>query len=68
MYAEFFKDENGFIWLFYCRNAHFRMQDGLFGGIMAGVRSAGDIKAALEKEKTMKMLARENLTKELEVF
>jgi hypothetical protein len=43
MKAEFFKDENGFIWLFYIKNIHMRKSLHI-EGLLAGTLTAADVK------------------------
>ena len=44
MTAEFFKDENGYIWLFHVKDLHYRNQKALNGGTAATILSAADLK------------------------
>lgn len=43
MKAEFFKDENGYIWLFYAQNIHIR-KSLLVEGLLADTLTAADVK------------------------
>ena len=43
MKAEFFKDENGFIWLFYVKHIHMRKSFHIVG-ILEGTLTVADVK------------------------
>ena len=43
MKVEFFKDENGFIWLFYAKNIHIRNCMYMVG-LLEGTLTAADVK------------------------
>ena len=52
--AEFFKDENGYIWLFNVKDLHYREQRALNGGTVATILSASDLKKKQQEEKEEK--------------
>ena len=68
MRAEFAKDENGFIWLFYTKDVHCRRQTELNGGVAATLLSAAEAKKRAAAEKEAKEQARQELVKELTDF
>lgn len=54
LYAEFAKDENGFIWLFFAKDCHFRWQEALKGGLKAQLMSATEAAKIAAAEKKLK--------------
>lgn len=67
MKAEFFKDENGFIWLFYIKNVHMRKSLHI-EGLLAGTLTAADVKKQQQQQEIEKNKAKQQLIDELEQF
>ena len=67
MNAEFIKDDNGFIWLFYAKNIFMR-KSAHDSGLLAGAPTKQEIQMQAKKRQEDKERAKKLLIEELEVF
>lgn len=67
MHAEFIKDDNGFIWLFYAKNIFMR-KSYHEPGILAGAPTKQELQLQAKKRQEDKERAKKQLIEELEKF